>query len=371
MKKIYIYSKYERFWHWTQAGLIFLLALTGFEVHGTYEMFSYEKATLIHNNAAWALIVLSIFTWFWSLVTGQWKQFNPMVISIKHIRKQISFYTKGIFHQDEHPTLKTKYTKFNPLQRLTYLGLVVVLIPLMVVTGILYMYYFHFLNEEFIHIGQLNAIALLHTLGAFLLFAFVIAHVYLTTTGYKPLSSIKAMVLGWEEMSDKEAEHAIKIGLQMKMEEQEKEIKNLAENKHLLNNALQSIVDKQEVSQKEAILKAIKNTSIGYFRLDINGFYTDVNEGWLNMYKCTNIKEVIGQHVTLNRPEEEKEKVKDIVKQVLAGEIITNREVIRVCKDGTIGYHNIAASPVYDKNRKITGIEGFIIDTTKLKEGKN
>ncbi|HHJ10193.1 MAG TPA: cytochrome B, partial [Bacteroidetes bacterium] len=40
--------------------------------------------------------------------------------------------------------------------------------------------------------------------GAFLLLAFVVGHVYLTTTGLKPLSAIKAMITGWEEMTDEE-----------------------------------------------------------------------------------------------------------------------------------------------------------------------
>ena len=34
MQKVYIYKRFERFWHWTQASLIIFLALTGFEVHG-------------------------------------------------------------------------------------------------------------------------------------------------------------------------------------------------------------------------------------------------------------------------------------------------------------------------------------------------
>ena len=38
MKKIYIYQRFERFWHWSQAILIIFLALTGFEVHGTFHI---------------------------------------------------------------------------------------------------------------------------------------------------------------------------------------------------------------------------------------------------------------------------------------------------------------------------------------------
>ena len=41
-------------------------------------------------------------------------------------------------------------------------------------------------------------IALLHTAGAFVLLAFLIAHVYLTTTGETPTANLKAMITGWE-----------------------------------------------------------------------------------------------------------------------------------------------------------------------------
>ncbi len=36
LKKIYLYTRFERFWHWFQALLIMLLLVTGFELHGTY-----------------------------------------------------------------------------------------------------------------------------------------------------------------------------------------------------------------------------------------------------------------------------------------------------------------------------------------------
>ncbi len=240
MKKIYIYTKYERFWHWTQALLIILLALTGFEIHGSYKLFGYELAAEIHLNSAWALIGLTLLTWFWGGITGEWRQFNPFSPSLRYMKQQIHYYTKGIFNNEEHPTHKTKYTKFNPLQRVTYLGLVVFIIPLMIVTGLIYAYYYSPLNSQFVHISSLSFIAYTHVFGAFLLIAFVIGHVYLTTTGYKPLSSIKAMLSGWEEMGDKEAEYAIKEGLSVRIKEQEKEVEQPYAKK-LLANALQQV----------------------------------------------------------------------------------------------------------------------------------
>ena len=236
MKKVYIYSKYNRFWHWTQASLILFQALTGFEIHGTYHLFGYETATYLHKNTGWALVILTVFTIFWSFTTGEWKQY---VRSFKHLKEQINYYVSGIFKNEPHPVHKTRFSKFNPLQRMTYLGLLTIIIPTMIITGLMYDYYFDLSSAN--HIG-LTWIAYIHTLGAFLLLGFVIAHVYLTTTGHTIFAAIKAMITGWEIMSDEEAEYAVKEDLRAKIKEVEDDIISTDENKdELIKEALKEV----------------------------------------------------------------------------------------------------------------------------------
>ncbi|MDP2793408.1 MAG: cytochrome B, partial [Sulfurisoma sp.] len=55
MQKLYVFKIFERFWHWSQAGLIIFLLLTGFEVHGSYSILGFEKAVNLHTIAAWSL----------------------------------------------------------------------------------------------------------------------------------------------------------------------------------------------------------------------------------------------------------------------------------------------------------------------------
>jgi thiosulfate reductase cytochrome b subunit len=38
--------------------------------------------------------------------------------------------------------------------------------------------------------------------GAFFIFAFVVVHVYMTTTGHTVLAHIKAMITGWEDIEE-------------------------------------------------------------------------------------------------------------------------------------------------------------------------
>ena len=102
--KVYIYRSFERFWHWTQAALIFFLGFTGFEIHGSISFFGYQNAVKYHNIAAYAFIVLIIFAIFWHLTTGEWRQYLP---TLKNIKAQLNYYIFGIFNNAPHPTKKT------------------------------------------------------------------------------------------------------------------------------------------------------------------------------------------------------------------------------------------------------------------------
>lgn len=206
-KEVYIYRSFERFWHWLQAILIFFLAATGFEIHGSFEFFGYKNAVEYHNIAAYMFIVLIVFAIFWHLTTGEWKQYLPTFTNLK---AQINFYLFGIFKNAPHPTKKTVLSKLNPLQKLTYLALKILVIPTMVISGLLYMFYRYPQKEtvEALNIGSIEVIALFHTAGAFLLMAFVIVHLYLITTGETITSNLKAMITGYEELESDESDSA-------------------------------------------------------------------------------------------------------------------------------------------------------------------
>jgi thiosulfate reductase cytochrome b subunit len=199
--KAYVYKGFERFWHWAQAFLIIFLAVTGFEIHSSYELFGFDLAISLHNKAAIALIVLIVFAIFWHFTTGEWKQYIPTTTNLK---AQAEFYIFGIFRNAPHPTKKTLLSKLNPLQRLVYLGLKVLIIPVMVISGLFYMFYRYPQSGMIkgINIDSLEAVALIHTLGAFLLMAFLIVHLYLITTGHTLTSNLKAMITGWEELDE-------------------------------------------------------------------------------------------------------------------------------------------------------------------------
>jgi thiosulfate reductase cytochrome b subunit len=195
----YVYRGFERFWHWTQAALVLFLAVTGFEIHGSIRFFGFDQAVRYHNAAANAFLVLIVFAIFWHVTTGEWRQYLP---TWTNLRAQAEYYLVGIFRHAPHPTRKTVLSKLNPLQRLVYAGLKVLVIPLMVASGLVYMFYRYPQRHEVVALNMkgLRTIALLHTAGAFFLVAFFIAHVYLVTTGQTITSNLKAMITGYEDL---------------------------------------------------------------------------------------------------------------------------------------------------------------------------
>jgi len=201
MQNIYLYTRYERFWHWFQCILIILLLLSGFEVSTNIQMFGFEAAVSIHNKAGITWIIAFAFFIFWVFTTGEWRQYVP---TTKKMIQVIRYYAFGIFKGESHPVPKRKDVKHNPLQRLTYLSLSAFLLPIQMITGFLYWGYNSWHNW---HIGflSLRLIALIHIIGAFAILIFLIIHVYMTTTGHSIFSHIKAMITGWETVEESAA----------------------------------------------------------------------------------------------------------------------------------------------------------------------
>lgn len=196
MERIYVFKRFERFWHWAQAGLIMLMMFTGFAVHGTHRLIGFETAVEIHTFAAWALITLWCFAIFWHFTTGEWKQYIP---TTEKLGAMVKYYLTGIFTNAPHPFRQTTLQKHNPLQRLAYLGVKLFINPLLWITGLAYLFY----NDwPALGLGGLSLqwVALAHTASAFLMLSFFVVHVYFATTGHTPTAHIKAMITGYEEV---------------------------------------------------------------------------------------------------------------------------------------------------------------------------
>ena len=199
MARVYLFKRFERFWHWSQAALIIFLLVTGFEVHGSYAAIGWELAANLHITAAWALITLWLFAIFWHFTTGEWRQYIPSTDQFIPI---VKYYAFGIFTSARHPFQTSATEKHNPVQRLAYLGVKLFLVTAIWGSGLLYLYYPQLASSRFVFLLglTLGPIALVHTAAAFLMLTFLLMHAYLATTGHTPAAHIKAMITGWEDL---------------------------------------------------------------------------------------------------------------------------------------------------------------------------
>ncbi len=239
MKKVYLYKRFERFWHWAQTVLVLTLLFTGFEIHGTTDFMGYESAVQVHNISAWAFIILIVFAIFWHITTDEWKHYLP---TKKNMTAQINYYLTGIFNHAPHPTKKRTLSKLNPLQRITYFALKIIIIPAMVITGLLYMYFNY--PVPGLEIESMEMVALIHTFTAYLLLTFLIVHLYLITTGHTITSNLYAMITGWEVMDDENVKDIVEeaveeAGMKIKPLDDEDQEKGHQEIKSLIKEALQ------------------------------------------------------------------------------------------------------------------------------------
>src|SRR5512143_2993739 len=88
-ERIYLYTRFERFWHWVQGVFVVLLGLTGYEIHTGYKLFGFERAVEWHNVLGISWLVLYAFIVFGHLTTGQWKYYIP---TTKMLLKVILYY---------------------------------------------------------------------------------------------------------------------------------------------------------------------------------------------------------------------------------------------------------------------------------------
>lgn len=199
VERIYIFKRFERFWHWAQAATIIFLMLTGFEVHGVYKFLGFAKAVNLHTIAAWTLITLWVFAVFWHFTTGEWRQYIP---TLDKVGAMFKYYLTGIFTHAPHPFRQTTLRKHNPLQRLAYLFFWLVISPVIWFSGWFYLFYGQWNDWGVDRFLSLEWVAFFHVLGAYMVLVFFIAHIYLATAGHTPTSHIKAMITGWEEVED-------------------------------------------------------------------------------------------------------------------------------------------------------------------------
>lgn len=201
---IYLQPTPVRIWHWLNALGIVTLCVTGAQIRFPEYMniFGTYKAAIELHNTAGIVVAISFILWifYYLFIAGTLvKLYVPNMGDIKQgIFRQALFYFFNYFRGKPNPHHTTPDNKFNPMQKAAYLVIMMLLVPLVIVTGILLLN-IEPLRNTLLMIGGLKILVGVHFLLACSLCAFVFTHVYLATLGHTPFAHFVPMWTGWEE----------------------------------------------------------------------------------------------------------------------------------------------------------------------------
>ena len=209
-KPEYLYTAAERFWHWLQMAAILILLVVGLIIHEPqwFGGLSFRGMVFVHTVVGWILVGNFLLALYYFLATDYLKQFVPKPQGFfSRALLQAKFYAQGIFRGEPHPFKKSFWDKLNPMQRMAYFGLLFGMLPIQMVTGVwLWAARIWPAAASLFGAATMTWVAAIHTLDAWLIATFVVAHVYLTTTGATPFEYIEAMITGWENVEVDEGE---------------------------------------------------------------------------------------------------------------------------------------------------------------------
>lgn len=197
MKKTSLYPLPTRIWHWTNAFLFVALIVTGIQLRapGLFIFSQYGTATALHRYAGILCVLSYLFWFFYGIFTGALKHYLLHGKDIRKIPQQAAFYTFFVFKGRPNPFTASEEEKFNVLQKITYSAVMFILVPIIILTGIIFDNILFFL--QFIHlIGGLRILDAVHVAAGYLFAFFLVIHMYMATLGKTVTSYLKSIIIG-------------------------------------------------------------------------------------------------------------------------------------------------------------------------------
>ncbi|MBG0777291.1 MAG: cytochrome b/b6 domain-containing protein [Desulfovibrionaceae bacterium] len=196
LRSEYVYPLGVRLLHWLNAVLFLVLVATGLSIRFPEAALSLGMggSVLVHDAAAVLLVANFAAFLLLELATGDIRQYAPRCRGLsERLARQLRYYLWDIFRGGPKPYPITREQRFNPLQQLTYVIVFWIGIPVLALTGA------PLLVSGLAPETSRAWLAALHYAAALFYMAFLILHVYLSTTGDKPSSLLRGMITGRHE----------------------------------------------------------------------------------------------------------------------------------------------------------------------------
>jgi thiosulfate reductase cytochrome b subunit len=212
MQRIYIHPLPVRVWHWINAIGFLTMILTGTQLRyiDVFTVLSFRTAVTVHNWTG-LLLIANYFIWLlFYLFSDKIRVYHPELSPAKHFRasfRQLQYYGYGIFKGSPNPHQVSAYDKFNPMQSMMYQVVMLMLVPLVFVTGIL-LWDVKGFPGAVAFFGGVRVVDTVHVLIYIVLVFFVFFHVYMGSLGHTPTAHYKAMfITGYEEVDGEGEPH--------------------------------------------------------------------------------------------------------------------------------------------------------------------
>lgn len=200
--KIYLYPVWLRIWHAFNALSIVLLIATGISMQYSnleYALIPFESSVFLHNLFGVLTAINYLLFVIANSLTSNGKAYKFKLKGLgNQLMVQSRYYMFGYFKGEPKPYPISEKNKFNPLQRVSYIGTMYLLIPLVIITGIALLYP-ELILENVLKFSGIKLTALFHASLGFLISMFLFIHIYVASVGKHPLRNYKSIVSGFHE----------------------------------------------------------------------------------------------------------------------------------------------------------------------------
>ena len=176
-------------WHGIQAVVFLGLIVSGVCMHWADSPrvpLSFGDAVTIHNVLGVAYLASWVAFAILSFRSGNLRHYRLRGCDLRaRLWPQVRYYAWDIFHRPSEQLLCRAGEKFNPAQRLAYAVVMYLLMPILVVSGTL-LFFPILAPEHAFGLPGLLPMAIIHLSVGYLLAAFLILHIYMTSFLHRP-----------------------------------------------------------------------------------------------------------------------------------------------------------------------------------------
>jgi len=198
-RNFYLYPVWVRLWHLANAILCIILIVTGSQI-GLYDPVTDSADRLqvrvtIHNIGGILLTVSYLAFFFGNIITRNGRHYRARIKgSAGRLLRQMHYYLGGRARGEEAPFPADSDNKFNPMQKMSYVGTMYLIVPLLIITGWIMMYPASII-ELFPGFNIYSFTDILHIMLAVVVSLFVLLHLTITVAG----RDLRSIITGWKE----------------------------------------------------------------------------------------------------------------------------------------------------------------------------